>query len=1683
MDISSRKRLMPTEKQVQEALAEEIRKQRVSRIQQVRQQANELTASHRQAVEQARQEEISRLRQDVIKQWQQQQNEKLLILQKELDEAINSIGEAHRAAQEKVVAAEAEAAHRQLLQQRAEARGVKALQAERCRRQQLQDEHQKQARLRTQVKAAEQQRALRVARLPLPPSLQPPPPRVAAPEPPPVLVQEAGTLVMSHYRPKQPLVSRHACVPTEEDNAWARAQAERERVEQQREEKQREEAEKERRVAERGRLAEEKQKLIEMRERLTRLMNRDDLHAFYRGEDVICILSEEFHTNNRREHESISQDRHLISSEQQAPSAASSGPQMCDITHMNSRGVSDVESATGISGMESASGISGMESVSGISGMESANGISGMESAGGISGMESAGGINGIIVPENAGVINGTESSDYSGGTRHTGGSSSENNNNVDNVCEGDRDGSKAATTTSATAGTEVTSNAAVGSYEDGGRSGDLRSPEFDAKAALQQAEDLMARVREMKLQRDLMIAWPPRSNTATSSDECTIDSSGSWRTVEDSPSEGDPVNTHPAKKSALKFTDPRIRAARQQTIQNLREPSLDETNNEKTKKSLADSSSFDEQFRVLLKFNEGCGTVSDLTTTPTSEHVDDNLEKSLHYIEEMKNSLGIEHSVTFENSESTHSSSLMQDQISRNLQLLKRNRENIDKKLGATMRARNTQARKFQNIRNRKRGDNAELPHPTELKPGSSTSDSSARVPLHLPGPSSSGILRTERPHPNPFSGTGTCGSLASVEDSPPVSEPTSVLSGSVCSVTTPARIYTEKLKNDGSGARPLRKRDKFELQKKILLHNYVKRLLDTHQSDFGALSSTSVESSGIDLSSVRVLARLAGRNVIVDSQSSSSDSHAGDRGIGRVPITDEAGSPALPREETHHLGSDFIDELDRVPSRLSDIEELSRRDISVQVPSARSSFRGHKNTRSLAVQFPSSGSPLSSVADQRAHVPGSISTSGTPSIQLSQELKNIHEQVNHDHVSLPSSVEHISGSQTHGNLFSNSSVTLPIFPSSSTPTMGVGGGKIEGAVSSNVSPIVADDAISTVDQVSSDQLHFDNLTDRPQSSFGDAGFQRQEATRNYDDDIKPSTKSDNPTGRSIPPGSRDVSAASKDVPNWRTSYDSKESFDTDMLSSSAMGSEEFSEYSSEELQVRKEVIEKKKAIYMRLLEINELKRQYLKLQQENEPTRNDVISETMEHAEIRTREYENSKSDEPSARTKSGELVQLGSQASDRDDMLTQNNPVSVDLSSGAQSIPNEPSFFNELQNRLECLNLEQERLRQCLREHYTHTRKIPSQKDEGTSSQSIKAVKRTESHKSDNRRREPYYEMKSSASSTSKRDQSVHPVSRRVPNVSPEESSREWATTEDSLELATLSKETSAESHQLQHSSPARFGSCLKEKVAGESVSNFTSTEMSEGLISSSSAFHHSRLIPELTQASSMSNAADASIEEGLLSNSKLSASCDFDDSKLAVNKSAPINESSRSVNNESFRKLMEIVDLRKLTGLSKHPLISRNESPVAEISSNITPDHTDGSVPLLDHVTESASSVNETSDIECYDADQSSRATSSVHSENDAVPVRLLLQQKRLEESLRSASASAATSGAGTTHSSSSDALGAELTSRSALQALVEGGSSSSSDLEELLKKFGWARGMLNKMNRIDLGYSSSTSADS
>lgn len=69
---------------------------------QVRQQANDFTASRRQAAEAARQQELNKLRGELADAWQQQHDCQLAELQEKLNAATSSLGEAHRAALEKV---------------------------------------------------------------------------------------------------------------------------------------------------------------------------------------------------------------------------------------------------------------------------------------------------------------------------------------------------------------------------------------------------------------------------------------------------------------------------------------------------------------------------------------------------------------------------------------------------------------------------------------------------------------------------------------------------------------------------------------------------------------------------------------------------------------------------------------------------------------------------------------------------------------------------------------------------------------------------------------------------------------------------------------------------------------------------------------------------------------------------------------------------------------------------------------------------------------------------------------------------------------------------------------------------------------------------------------------------------------------------------------------------------------------------------------------------------------------------------------------------------------------------------------------------------------------------------------------------------------------------------------------
>ena len=167
---------------------------------------------------------------------------------------------------------------------------------------------------------------------------------------------------------------------------------------------------------------------------------------------------------------------------------------------------------------------------------------------------------------------------------------------------------------------------------------------------------------------------------------------------------------------------------------------------------------------------------------------------------------------------------------------------------------------------------------------------------------------------------------------------------------LSTPVRAYTENVKMDGAGRRPLRRKDKFELQKKIVLQNYIKRLLVTKAEDMAQLSEGSVSSSGIEISSSRLLNKLA---CVSESSSSHSDPNTStSKSINSydsvqssisspdVPLSSEGSAkfsqsshdiathlPFLPKSRTESPQTDAYDEdnLDRVPSRLSDLDEAA--------------------------------------------------------------------------------------------------------------------------------------------------------------------------------------------------------------------------------------------------------------------------------------------------------------------------------------------------------------------------------------------------------------------------------------------------------------------------------------------------------------------------------------------------------------------------------------------------------------------------------------------------------------------------------------------------------------------------------------------------------------------------------------
>lgn len=116
-----------------------------------------------------------------------------------------------------------------------------------------------------------------------------------------------------------------------------------------------------------------------------------------------------------------------------------------------------------------------------------------------------------------------------------------------------------------------------------------------------------------------------------------------------------------------------------------------------------------------------------------------------------------------------------------------------------------------------------------------------------------------------------------------------------------TSPNVYTEKLKGEGSGKRPLRKKEKFEMQKKEILQYYMKKLLRMKGDELLNLSASSVEGSGFTVSSLSTLMESVQKEEDDTVTVSSFDSY--------VPS---------PKELSHSNSTSSYTDIDEIPVKL---------------------------------------------------------------------------------------------------------------------------------------------------------------------------------------------------------------------------------------------------------------------------------------------------------------------------------------------------------------------------------------------------------------------------------------------------------------------------------------------------------------------------------------------------------------------------------------------------------------------------------------------------------------------------------------------------------------------------------------------------------------------------------------------
>ncbi|KAG7176942.1 Centrosomal protein of 295 kDa-like [Homarus americanus] len=128
---------------------------------------------------------------------------------------------------------------------------------------------------------------------------------------------------------------------------------------------------------------------------------------------------------------------------------------------------------------------------------------------------------------------------------------------------------------------------------------------------------------------------------------------------------------------------------------------------------------------------------------------------------------------------------------------------------------------------------------------------------------------------------------------------------------------VYYEKLKGEGIGKRPLKKKEKFEMQKKEVLNYYMKKLLQMKGGELKNISASTVEGSGFNVSSLssflESLQREKGPSVFNTSSSDSPLSSAHESSIDSNSFSSYYDIDEIPVKLSSHSSSDSIYSYDK--------------------------------------------------------------------------------------------------------------------------------------------------------------------------------------------------------------------------------------------------------------------------------------------------------------------------------------------------------------------------------------------------------------------------------------------------------------------------------------------------------------------------------------------------------------------------------------------------------------------------------------------------------------------------------------------------------------------------------------------------------------------------------------------------